>query len=113
MTPNGISPDGSAWCIAIGDCAFDPIKRVLRAEPQNVPLTPLESAALLCLGSRSGHPVSVSTLAREVWGHEAPSASGNYRQVIRTLRRKLERTNAAIRIVTVRTSGYALCTVDK
>lgn len=109
MSPPGDTTAGSPqWSIELGNCRFDPVARALFTARETVPLTPLESGTLLCLGARIGETVSIATLAREVWAHHTPFAPGSYRQVIRTLRRKLAAARAELRIITVRPRGYAL-----
>lgn len=91
-----------------GEFTFDPkFRRVTRSKTV-IALTLREYELLAALASRSGAPVSKTTLRAEVWGNRIPADSRSIDQHVAELRRKLRIGDGECAIQTIRKYGYAL-----
>ena len=75
--------------IEAGDLRVDLARREVTLDGRAVQLTPTEYEVLRLLALRAGHPVTHTTLLREVWGDYAIGDRYNTRYVVAQLRRKL------------------------
>jgi DNA-binding response OmpR family regulator len=88
----------------IGDVELDPATRRVRAQGEDVHLTPTEFDLLMYLAARPGRVSTREELLEQVWGYEVPSGARTVDSHVRSLRRKL----GAELIRTVHGVGYAV-----
>ncbi|WP_410813700.1 winged helix-turn-helix domain-containing protein [Micromonospora sp. 067-2] len=93
------------------DLAVDSDRRVLRWRDQEIDLTRLEHDVLLCLVDAPGQVWTYERLHLEVWGNRHLGRGSDMHSVIRRVRRKLARLNAAATIHAVRGVGFRLASV--
>lgn len=91
-----------------GEFTFDPKFRRVTQSRTVIALTLREYELLAALASRSGAPVSKTTLRAEVWGNRIPADSRSIDQHVAELRRKLRTANGECALQTIRKYGYAL-----
>ena len=93
--------------LVLGDLAYDPATREVRAGTQTPSLTATEMALLELLLRRSPAVVDRRSIAVQVWDQEADAVGSNTIEVhMARLRAKL--SAAAVRIETVRGVGYRI-----
>jgi DNA-binding response OmpR family regulator len=91
--------------VSRGDVALDPVRREVTAAGRPVSLTPTEYGILELLLRRSPAVVDRKTIAEHAWEDETDPLGSNAIDVqMSRLRAKL--VGAAVRVVTVRGSGY-------
>jgi DNA-binding response OmpR family regulator len=88
----------------IGDVELDPTTRRVRAQDEQIHLTPTEFDLLMYLAARPGRVATREELLEQVWGYEVPSGARTVDSHVRSLRRKL----GAELIRTVHGVGYAV-----
>ncbi|MFC7241338.1 winged helix-turn-helix domain-containing protein [Catellatospora aurea] len=93
------------------DLAVDSDRRVLRWRNREVALTRLEHDFLLCLADVPGQVWTYERLHLEVWGNKHLGRGSDMHSVVRRLRRKLARLNAAVTVHAVRGVGFRLAPV--
>ncbi|MEV4497725.1 winged helix-turn-helix domain-containing protein [Micromonospora arborensis] len=93
------------------DLAVDSDRRVLRWRDQEIDLTRLEHDVLLCLVHAPGQVWTYERLHLEVWGNRHLGRGSDMHSVIRRVRGKLARLNAAATIHSVRGVGFRLAPV--
>ncbi|MET8348651.1 winged helix-turn-helix domain-containing protein [Micromonospora sp. NPDC005206] len=93
------------------DLAVDSDRRVLRWRDREIDLTRLEHDVLLCLVDAPGQVWTYERLHLEVWGNRHLGRGSDIHSVIRRVRRKLVRLNAAATIHAVRGVGFRLAPV--
>ncbi|MBM0275564.1 winged helix-turn-helix domain-containing protein [Micromonospora tarensis] len=93
------------------DLAVDSDRRVLRWRDQEVDLTRLEHDVLRCLVHEPGQIWTYERLHLEVWGNRHLGRNSDMHSVIRRVRGKLARLNAAPTIHSVRGVGFRLAPV--
>lgn len=89
----------------------DSDRRVLRWLDREIELTRLEHDLLRCLVGTPGRVWTYELLHREVWGNEHLGRGSDMHSVVRRVRRKLDRLNAAATIHAVRGVGFRLAPV--
>lgn len=77
-----------------------------------LPMSSKEFALLWMFASRADEPLTRSAILEEVWGTTAHIDANVVDQYVSYLRRKLEPTESALTISTVRGVGYALSVVE-
>ncbi|GAB3933054.1 hypothetical protein GCM10027614_03300 [Micromonospora vulcania] len=87
------------------DLAVDSDRRVLRWRDQEIDLTRLEHDVMLCLVDAPGQVWTYERLHLEVWGNRHLGRGSDMHSVVRRVRRKLARLNAAATIHAVRGSA--------
>jgi two-component system KDP operon response regulator KdpE len=93
--------------LEIGAITVDLNRRHVTVRGQEIELTPIEYALLLCLGRNRNEVVSHRTLLAEVWGPECVNQLEYLRLYIRYLRQKIEEDPSHPQIVkTERGVGY-------
>ncbi|MFC5927117.1 winged helix-turn-helix domain-containing protein [Micromonospora vulcania] len=90
------------------DLAVDSDRRVLRWRDQEIDLTRLEHDVMLCLVDAPGQVWTYERLHLEVWGNRHLGRGSDMHSVVRRVRRKLARLNAAATIHAVRGVGFRL-----
>ncbi|MEV1157420.1 winged helix-turn-helix domain-containing protein [Micromonospora chokoriensis] len=93
------------------DLAVDSDRRVLRWRDQEIDLTRLEHDVLLCLVHAPGQIWTYERLHLEVWGNRHLGRGSDMHSVVRRVRGKLARLNAATTIHSVRGVGFRLAPV--
>ncbi|KOX09883.1 winged helix-turn-helix domain-containing protein [Micromonospora profundi] len=93
------------------DLSVDSDRRVLRWRDQEIDLTRLEHDVLLCLVDAPGQVWTYERLHLEVWGNRHLGRGSDMHSVVRRVRRKLARLNAAATIHSVRGVGFRLVAV--
>lgn len=93
------------------DLAVDSDRRVLRWRDQEIDLTRLEHDVLLCLVHAPGQVWTYERLHLEVWGNRHLGRGSDMHSVVRRVRGKLARLNAATTIHSVRGVGFRLAPV--
>ncbi|MEU4475894.1 winged helix-turn-helix domain-containing protein [Micromonospora sp. NPDC023888] len=93
------------------DLAVDSDRRVLRWRDQEIDLTRLEHDVLLCLVDAPGQIWTYERLHLEVWGNRHLGRGSDMHSVVRRVRGKLARLNAAATIHSVRGVGFRLVAV--
>ncbi|MEU4551779.1 winged helix-turn-helix domain-containing protein [Micromonospora violae] len=93
------------------DLAVDSDRRVLRWRDQEIDLTRLEHDVLLCLVHAPGQVWTYERLHLEVWGNRHLGRGSDMHSVVRRVRGKLARLNAAATIHSVRGVGFRLAPV--
>ncbi|MDG4781904.1 winged helix-turn-helix domain-containing protein [Micromonospora sp. WMMD961] len=93
------------------DLAVDSDRRVLRWRDQEIDLTRLEHDVLLCLAHAPGQIWTYERLHLEVWGNRHLGRGSDMHSVVRRVRGKLARLNAATTIHSVRGVGFRLAPV--
>ncbi|MEV0005100.1 winged helix-turn-helix domain-containing protein [Micromonospora sp. NPDC050980] len=88
--------------------AVDSDRRVLRWRGREVGLTPLEHDLLVCLAGTPGQVWTYARLHRTVWGNEHLGRGSDMHSVVRRIRHKLGRLDAAATIHAVRGVGFRL-----
>ncbi|MFI7489958.1 winged helix-turn-helix domain-containing protein [Micromonospora echinaurantiaca] len=101
-TPGAAPPPG---------LTVDSDRRVLRWLDREIELTRLEHDLLRCLVGAPGRVWTYELLHREVWGNEHLGRGSDMHSVVRRVRRKLARLNAAATIHAVRGVGFRLAPV--
>ncbi|MDE3087273.1 MAG: response regulator transcription factor [Acidobacteriota bacterium] len=97
----------AAPTLVLGDLAYDPATREVRAGAETPALTATEMALLELLLRRSPAVVDRRSIAVQVWDQEADAVGSNTIEVhMARLRAKL--ATAAVRIETVRGVGYRI-----
>jgi two-component system, OmpR family, KDP operon response regulator KdpE len=81
----------NAPAVQFGDLRVDFERRTVSRAGQEVALTPKENAVLMYLVANAGRVLTHRAILREVWGPEYTSEMQYLRNVIASLRRKLER----------------------
>lgn len=98
---------GAADLVVAGPFELDPVRGKLRLSDMEVTLTEREAEILAILLSHPNRTVTASEIIERGWGAEADP---RYLQILRrhvsNIRRKLERTEAARSVRTVRGNGY-------
>lgn len=98
---------GAADLVVAGPFELDPVRGKLRLSDLEVTLTEREAEILAILLSHPNRTVTASEIIERGWGAEADP---RYLQILRrhvsNIRRKLERTEAARSVRTVRGNGY-------
>ncbi|MEV6815128.1 winged helix-turn-helix domain-containing protein [Micromonospora sp. NPDC051296] len=87
---------------------IDSDRRVLRWLDREIELTPLEHDVLLCLVGVPGQVWTYERLHLEVWGNQHLGRGSHMHSVVRRVRRKLARLDAAATIQAVRGVGFRL-----
>jgi DNA-binding response OmpR family regulator len=100
------------WTIPLGVGSFDPVHRTLNSESVRVRLSPRESDVLFHVASRES-PTPIEQVAEQVWGCATAADTTACRQVLRTLRRKLDTFDGGIQLVNVSGHGYFLTTRER
>ncbi|WP_245716596.1 winged helix-turn-helix domain-containing protein [Micromonospora humi] len=90
------------------ELAVDSDRRVLRWREREVGLTPLEHDLLVCLTGTPGQVWTYARLHRAVWGNDHLGRRSDMHSVVRRLRHKLGRLDAAATIHAVRGVGFRL-----
>ncbi|MCZ7438691.1 winged helix-turn-helix domain-containing protein [Micromonospora sp. WMMC241] len=90
------------------ELAVDSDRRVLRWREREVGLTPLEHDLLVCLNGTPGQVWTYARLHRTVWGNDHLGRRSDMHSVVRRLRHKLGRLDAAATIHAVRGVGFRL-----
>ncbi|MEV0212178.1 winged helix-turn-helix domain-containing protein [Micromonospora sp. NPDC050695] len=90
------------------DLTIDSDRRVVRWRDQEIDLTRLEHDVLLCLVHAPGQVWTYERLHLEVWGNRHLGRGSDMHSVVRRVRRKLARVNAAATIHAVRGVGFRL-----
>ncbi|MFG3557168.1 winged helix-turn-helix domain-containing protein [Micromonospora sp. NPDC047557] len=93
------------------DLSVDSDRRVLRWRDQEIDLTRLEHDVLLCLVDAPGQVWTYERLHLEVWGNRHLGRGSDMHSVVRRVRRKLARLDAATTIHAVRGVGFRLAPV--
>ncbi|MFI5924918.1 winged helix-turn-helix domain-containing protein [Micromonospora sp. NPDC051543] len=93
------------------DLSVDSDRRVLRWRDQEIDLTRLEHDVLLCLVDAPGQVWTYERLHLEVWGNRHLGRGSDMHSVVRRVRRKLARLNAAATIHAVRGVGFRLAPI--
>ncbi|MEU8257146.1 winged helix-turn-helix domain-containing protein [Micromonospora inaquosa] len=93
------------------DLAVDSDRRVLRWRDQEIDLTRLEHDVLLCLVHAPGQVWTYERLHLEVWGNRHLGRGSDMHSVVRRVRAKLARLDAAATIHSVRGVGFRLAPV--
>ncbi|MEU7589277.1 winged helix-turn-helix domain-containing protein [Micromonospora sp. NPDC049230] len=93
------------------ELAVDSDRRVLRWRDQEIDLTRLEHDVLLCLVHAPGQIWTYERLHLEVWGNRHLGRNSDMHSVVRRVRGKLARLNAAATIHSVRGVGFRLVPV--
>ncbi|MGC4880366.1 winged helix-turn-helix domain-containing protein [Micromonospora sp. DT43] len=93
------------------DLSVDSDRRVLRWRDQEIDLTRLEHDVLLCLVDAPGQVWTYERLHLEVWGNRHLGRGSDMHSVVRRVRRKLARLDAAATIHAVRGVGFRLAPV--
>ncbi|MGC4812658.1 winged helix-turn-helix domain-containing protein [Micromonospora sp. DT228] len=93
------------------DLTVDSDRRVLRWRDQEIDLTRLEHDVLLCLVHAPGQVWTYERLHLEVWGNRHLGRGSDMHSVVRRVRGKLARLNAAATIHSVRGVGFRLVPV--
>ncbi|WP_433124594.1 winged helix-turn-helix domain-containing protein [Micromonospora sp. CA-240977] len=93
------------------DLTVDSDRRVLRWRDQEIDLTRLEHDVLLCLVHAPGQIWTYERLHLEVWGNRHLGRGSDMHSVVRRVRGKLARLNAAATIHSVRGVGFRLVPV--
>ncbi|MCG5470225.1 winged helix-turn-helix domain-containing protein [Micromonospora sp. LAH09] len=93
------------------DLAVDSDRRVLRWRDQEIDLTRLEHDVLLCLVHAPGQIWTYERLHLEVWGNRHLGRNSDMHSVVRRVRGKLARLNAATTIHSVRGVGFRLAPI--
>ncbi|WFE99789.1 winged helix-turn-helix domain-containing protein [Micromonospora sp. WMMD964] len=93
------------------DLTVDSDRRVLRWRDQEIDLTRLEHDVLLCLVDAPGQIWTYERLHLEVWGNRHLGRGSDMHSVVRRVRGKLARLNAATTIHSVRGVGFRLAPV--
>ncbi|MDG4810561.1 winged helix-turn-helix domain-containing protein [Micromonospora sp. WMMD1120] len=93
------------------DLAVDSDRRVLRWRDREIDLTRLEHDVLLCLVHEPGQVWTYERLHLEVWGNRHLGRNSDMHSVVRRVRGKLARLNAAATIHAVRGVGFRLAPV--
>ncbi|CCH19381.1 winged helix-turn-helix domain-containing protein [Micromonospora lupini] len=93
------------------DLSVDSDRRVLRWRDQEIDLTRLEHDVLLCLVDAPGQVWTYERLHLEVWGNRHLGRGSDMHSVVRRVRRKLARLDAAATIHAVRGVGFRLTPV--
>ncbi|WMF04557.1 winged helix-turn-helix domain-containing protein [Micromonospora robiginosa] len=117
--PSGVDAEGAAGDVvaAASDVetvdrrpalAVDSDRRVLRWREREVGLTPLEHDLLVCLAGTPGQVWTYARLHREVWGNDHLGRGSDMHSVVRRIRHKLGRLDAAATIHAVRGVGFRL-----
>ena len=76
--------------LRIADLVLDPATREVRRGDRQIWLSPREFSLLHHLVRHRNQTVHLSEIAREVWGHRETMSQSAYKQVIRSLRQKIE-----------------------
>ncbi|MFI5836243.1 winged helix-turn-helix domain-containing protein [Micromonospora sp. NPDC051300] len=90
------------------ELAVDSDRRVLRWREREVGLTPLEHDLLICLAGTPGRVWTYARLHRAVWGNDHLGRGSDMHSVVRRIRHKLGRLDAAATIHAVRGVGFRL-----
>ncbi|MEU8076366.1 winged helix-turn-helix domain-containing protein [Catellatospora citrea] len=90
------------------DLAVDSDRRMLRWRDREVDLTRLEHDFLICLTETPGQVWTYERLHLEVWGNKHLGRGSDMHSVVRRVRRKLARLNAAVTVHAVRGVGFRL-----
>ncbi|MEV4822329.1 winged helix-turn-helix domain-containing protein [Micromonospora sp. NPDC049274] len=93
------------------DLSVDSDRRVVRWRDQEIDLTRLEHDVLLCLVDAPGQVWTYERLHLEVWGNRHLGRGSDMHSVVRRVRRKLARLDAAATIHAVRGVGFRLAPV--
>ncbi|MFF0155851.1 winged helix-turn-helix domain-containing protein [Micromonospora sp. NPDC005203] len=93
------------------ELTVDSDRRVLRWRDQEIDLTRLEHDVLLCLVHAPGQIWTYERLHLEVWGNRHLGRGSDMHSVVRRVRGKLARLNAAATIHSVRGVGFRLVPV--
>ncbi|MEU8329300.1 winged helix-turn-helix domain-containing protein [Micromonospora sp. NPDC048839] len=93
------------------ELTVDSDRRVLRWRDQEIDLTRLEHDVLLCLVHVPGQIWTYERLHLEVWGNRHLGRGSDMHSVVRRVRGKLARLNAAATIHSVRGVGFRLVPV--
>lgn len=99
------------WTIPLGTGVFDPVHRVLISADRKIFLSPRESDALFCIATRATLACSPQMLALDVWGRAGAAETSACRQVLSSLRGKVEKLGAAVSLINVHGAGYRLLAV--
>lgn len=93
--------------VQVGDLLLDFERRAVLRDDAEVALTPKENAVLMELVANAGRALTHRHLLREVWGPEYAGETQYLRNIVASLRRKLERDPAnPIFLLTVPGTGY-------
>src|SRR2546430_289024 len=87
---------------------IDPARRLAWADGRLLDLSPRELALLELFVRRPGEVLTRTRILDQVWDFNWAGSSNVVDQYVGYLRRKLDRTNEASRIETVRGAGYRL-----
>ncbi|WP_219949550.1 response regulator transcription factor [Salinibacterium sp. M195] len=98
--------------LRIGNLLLDAATVRASVDGAPLPMSSKEFALLWMLGSHPTEPLSRSAILEEVWGTTAHIDANVVDQYVSYLRRKLEPTQSALAITTVRGVGYALSEVE-
>ncbi|WFE39392.1 winged helix-turn-helix domain-containing protein [Micromonospora sp. WMMD998] len=90
------------------ELAVDSDRRVLCWREREVGLTPLEHDLLVCLVGTPGRVWTYARLHRAVWGNDHLGRGSDMHSVVRRIRHKLGRLDAAATIHAVRGVGFRL-----
>lgn len=94
--------------ICVGSVRIDSLAMAVTVEGRSLPMSPKEFALLRLLASQAGSTVSRTMILEEVWGSTENIDPNIVDQYVSYLRRKLDPSTTAMRITTVRGSGYVL-----
>src|SRR5262249_60064962 len=99
----------NAPTVEFGDLRIDFERRTASVEGREVALTPKENAVLMYLVANAGRVLTHRDILREVWGPEYIHETQYLRNIMASLRRKLERDPAnPVHLVTELGTGYRL-----
>ncbi len=91
---------------SLGRVTLDALKRQVRVDERELEVTPAEWSTLALLLDARGLPVAASTISREVLGFSGQG--GGARNVVSSLRKKLQSAGLGDPVRTLRGRGYAL-----
>ena len=94
--------------VRAGTAVFDFAARRAEQSGTEVPLTAREWDVVEALAAREGRPMAYDELLEAAWGETSDAARASLEVIVARLRRKLETTDGARIIRTLRGYGYAL-----
>ncbi|KQX07714.1 MULTISPECIES: response regulator transcription factor [unclassified Leifsonia] len=96
--------------IDVGNLVIDLHRHRVRVEENDIAMSRTEFDVLRVLASKPNETRSRATILEEVWDSSSTIDSNVVDQYVSYLRRKLDLTNAGVRIVTIRGIGFQLIT---
>jgi two-component system OmpR family response regulator len=99
---------GDRLTITVGDLRLDSLSLTVQAGTRTIAMSPKEFSLLRLLAGNAGQAVSRLRILEEVWGSADNIDHNIVDQYISYLRRKIDPTEAGVRITTLRGTGYTL-----